>query len=237
MHRFFVEHVPADEAVLSGGQSRQIATVLRLTPGDHIILVAAGSEHEVELTAVAAGRVIGRVVERRAVSTEAPFRVVLAVPLLKGARSEEIIEAASQLGVSRFVPFGSSRSVVKELSAAKLERWRRIARESAETARRGVLPEIEPAVAWDALADRLAGTVLVCWEEAREPHLLSVALPEGCSLVIGPEGGLAREEVAMLIARGARTVSLGPRNLRAETAASLAVGIVIAGLDLHPTVR
>lgn len=237
MHRFFVAHVPADEAILSGHQARQIATVLRLHPGDHIVVVAGGSDHEVELIAVAAARVTGRVVERRAVTTEPPFRLTLAIPLLKGDRSEEIVEAASQLGVSRFVPFVSSRSVVKELSGAKLERWRRIARESAETARRGVLPEIEPAVSWDALADRLAGTVLVCWEEAREPHLGSL-VPEGdCSLVIGPEGGLASEEVAILIARGAQAVSLGPRNLRAETAATLAVGLVVAGLELRPIGR
>lgn len=231
MHRFFMEHVPTDEAMLAGEQSRQIATVLRLHPGDHIIVVAGGREHEVELTAVGPGNVTGRVTERRVVSTEAPFRVTLALPLLKGDRSEEIIEAASQLGVSRFVPFVSSRSVVKELSGAKLERWRRIARESAETARRGVLPEIEPAVAWDGLADRLAGTVLVCWEEAREPHLASLPLDADCSLVIGPEGGLAAAEVELLTARGARTVSLGPRNLRAETAAIAAVGIIVAGME------
>jgi len=233
MHRFFVEQVPADEAILGGDQSRQIATVLRLHPGDHIIVIAGGSEHEVELTGVTAGRVSGRVVERRAVMTEPPFQVTLAIPLLKGDRSEEIIEAASQLGVSRFVPFLSSRSVVKELSGAKLERWRRIAQESAETARRGVIPGIEPAVAWAALADRLTGTVLVCWEEAREPHLGSLALAEDCSLVIGPEGGLASDEVAMLIARGARTISLGPRNLRAETAAVAAVTIVVARLEMQ----
>jgi len=237
MHRFFVDDVPADEVILGGDQSRQIATVLRLDPGDRIVVIAGGSEHEVELTAVDAGRVSGRVVERRAVRTEPPFGLTLAIPLLKADRSEEIIEAASQLGVSRFVPFVSSRSVVKELSGAKLERWRRIAQESAETARRGVIPGIEPAVDWAALADRLTGTVLVCWEEAREPHLASLAHAEDCSLVIGPEGGLAPDEVAIVTARGARTVSLGPRNLRSETAAIAAVSIVVSGMDRQPTSR
>ena len=231
MHRFFVGHVPDEQAVLDGEQSRQIATVLRLQPGEHIIVIAGGREHEVELTAVAPGMVTGRVTERREVLTEPPFRITLALPLLRGDRSEEIIEAASQLGVSRFVPFMSSRSVVKELSGAKLERWRRIARESAETARRGAVPEIDSAVAWDALADRLPGTVLVCWEEAREPHLGSLRVKGDCSLVIGPEGGLAAAEVKLLTARGARAVSLGPRNLRAETAAIAAVSIAVAGME------
>ena len=234
-HRFFALDEPGEDALIEGGQARQIATVLRLTPGEHVILVAAGREHEVILATVAAGRVTGRVVARRAVTTEPRVRLTLAVPLLKGDHSEEIIEAASQLGVSRFVPFVSARSVVKDLSPAKLERWRRIARESAETARRGAVPEVEPAVSWAALADRLDGLVLLCWEEAREPHLWSLALRADCSLVIGPEGGLGPDEVGALVARGARPVSLGPRNLRAETAAIAAVTLVIAATEGRPS--
>lgn len=230
-HRFFVPDVPADEAVLGGDQARQIATVLRLGAGEHVILVAGGIEHEVRLETVSTGRVIGRVVARRAVLTEPPFRLTLALPLLKGDRSEEVIEAASQLGVARFIPFVSARSVVNELSAPKLERWRRIAHESAETARRGWSPEVEPAIAWSALAARLDGTVLVCWEEAREPHLGSIVISGACSVVIGPEGGLGADEVEVLIARAARTVSLGPRNLRAETAAIAAIALVVGGAE------
>lgn len=233
MHRFFVDHVPGDDAVLVGDQARQIAKVLRLTPGEHLVLVAGGQEHEVAIETVSPQRVAGRVVARGAAATEPPFRVTLAIPLLKGDRSEEIIEAASQLGVSRFVPFVSVRSVVKDLSPAKLERWRRIARESAETARRGQSPKVEPSVSLAALADRLEGAVLVCWEEAREPHLGSLGLRTDCSLVIGPEGGLGPDEVEALVARGSRPVSLGPRNLRAETAAIAAVALVIAITEGH----
>lgn len=233
-HRFFVPAVPADDAILDGDQARQIATVLRLTPGEHIILVAGGLEHEVAIATVAARRVTGRVVARRAVLTEPPIRLTLALPLLKGDRSEEIIEAASQLGVARFVPFVSARSVVRDLSTAKLERWRRIARESAETARRRGSPAVEPAVAWTALADRLEGTVLLCWEEAPEPHLGTVIVSGACSLVIGPEGGLGAGEVDALLRRGARAVSLGPRNLRAETAAIAAVALLVAGAERPP---
>ena len=231
MHRFFVPTAPADEAVLDGDQARQVAKVLRLGPGERVILVADGLEHEVAIETVAARRVTGRVVARRAVVTEPPFRLTLALPLLRGDRSEEVIEAASQLGVARFVPFVSARSVVKDLSAAKLARWQRIARESAETARRGGSPAVEAVVPWAALADRLDGTVLVCWEEAREPHLGTVVVSGACSLVVGPEGGLGADEVDALVQGGGRTVSLGPRNLRAETAAIAAVALVVAGVE------
>jgi len=230
-HRFFVAVAPADEAVIEGDQARQIATVLRLAAGEHVILVADGIEHDVAVERVATRQVTGRVVARRAILTEPPFRLTLALPLLKGDRSEEVIEAASQLGVARFVPFISARSVVKDLSPAKLERWRRIARESAETARRGGSPEVEPAVVWAALADRLDGAVVVCWEGAREPHLGAVVVSGACSLVVGPEGGLGADEVDALVTCGARPVSLGPRNLRAETAAIAAVALVVGGAE------
>jgi len=233
-HRFFVEDEPGEDAVIQGDQARQIATVLRLAPGERVILIAGGREHEVALAAVGVGRVTGRVVARRSVTTEPPFALTLAVPLLKGDRSEEIIEAASQLGVTRFVPFVSARSVVRDLSAPKLDRWRRIAREAAETARRGQSPEVDPAVSLAALPDRLDGTLLVCWEEAAEPQLGELHIAQACSVVVGPEGGLSAAEAGALVSRGARTVSLGPRTLRAETAAIAAVALVVSGMKGRP---
>ena len=233
-HRFFVDVAPADAALIGGDQARQIATVLRLGVGEAVILIADGMEHDVCIESASATRVTGRVTGRRAVATELPFRLTLALPLLKGDRSEEIIEAATQLGVARFVPFVAARSVVTELSAAKLERWRRIARESAETARRGSCPTVMPLVRWSALADQLEGTVLICWEAAQGPHLRTVVPSGACTLVIGPEGGLGAEEVAQLVHRGAATVSLGPRNLRSETAAIAAVALLVSGSEDGP---
>src|SRR5260370_3854006 len=142
MHRFFVDNAPAERAFLTGDQARQVATVLRLQPGEHVVLVADGTEHEVELQAVAPAQVTGKVVARRKVTTELAFALTLAIPVLKGDRSEEIVEATTQLGVSRFVPFTSERSVVRELTATKRDRWTKIAREAAETSPRGSDPYI-----------------------------------------------------------------------------------------------
>jgi 16S rRNA (uracil1498-N3)-methyltransferase len=231
MHRFFVDTGPAERAFLKGEQARQIATVLRLQPGEHIILVADLVEHEVELQAVAPAQVTGKVIARRPVATELPFRLTLAVPILKGDRSEEVVEAVSQLGVSRFVPFTSTRSVVRELSAAKRERWQKIAREAAETAHRGVVPRVDEPVPWGALFVRLDGHIVVCWEEASGPSLLDASRHGDVSLVVGPEGGLSKEEIDTARSHDAAIVSLGRRLLRAETAAIAAVATLAAARD------
>jgi 16S rRNA (uracil1498-N3)-methyltransferase len=231
VHRFFVATAPAERALLTGEQARQIATVLRLSSGERVVLVAAGIEHEVELQAVAAGQVTGRVVGRRPATGELPFRLTLAIPLLKGDHTEEVVEAAVQLGVTRFVPFTSSRSVTRELSAAKRERLARIAREAAETSRRGIVPPIDELLGWDALFARLDGRIVVCWEEAGGPHLLDAIAGDALSLVVGPEGGLGEDEIALARRAGAEIVTLGRRTLRAETAAVAAAAMVVGARD------
>jgi 16S rRNA (uracil1498-N3)-methyltransferase len=227
VHRFFVDTAPAERAFLSGEQARQIATVLRLQPGEHVVLVADLVDHEVELQAVAPAQVTGKVVARRPVATELPFRLTLAVPVLKGDRSEEVIEAASQLGVSRFVPFTSARSVVRELSPAKQERWQKIAREAAETAHRGAVPRVDELAPWGALFVRLDGRIVVCWEEASGPRLIDASRDGDVTLVVGPEGGLSADEIETARSHAAAIVSLGRRILRAETAAIAAVAMVV----------
>ena len=226
MHQFFVDVAPAQRAVITGEQARQIATVLRLEPGERITLVADRTAHEVVLESIAPTEVTGRVIKRRQLATELRFDLTLGLPLLKGDRSEEVVEAVSQLGVRRVVPFVSSRSVVKELSPAKLERWQRIAREAAETAHRAIVPEIEALATWEELFGRLTGRIVVCWEAEEHASLVEAAAGDDISLVIGPEGGLSLEEIGVAREHHAVIVSLGLRTLRAETAAIAAVAVL-----------
>jgi 16S rRNA (uracil1498-N3)-methyltransferase len=231
LHRFFVDAGAVDgaRASLEGDRARQIADVLRLGAGDRVILVSDGDEVEVRLDTVGRSRVDATVLGRRRCAAEPAVRLTLALPLLRGDRSEEVIEAVTQLGVSRIVPFTSERSVARELSDVKRARWERIARESAETARRGRVPEIGALVPWVELFEGLDPPILVAWEEEKE-RPLRMAVPErpsGVSVVVGPEGGLSSEEVGFARARSAKTVSLGARNLRSETAAIAAVAQIL----------
>lgn len=218
---------------LSPAQARQIATVLRLRPGDVVTLLHGGEESDLRIDRIDASVVEGTIVARRASEVEARVAITLAVPLLRGDHTEEVIEAATQLGVARFVPFTSARSVVREVPQAKRTRWERIAREACETSRRAHVPDIGELVAWPALLDALEPPLVVAWEEERALHLRD-ALPRGTSrlsLVIGPEGGLDMTEVALARERGATVVTLGRRQLRAETAAIAAVAATLALLD------
>jgi len=235
VHRFFVapETLRADRVTLTGAQARQIATVLRLRAGDEIALVADGAEAVVALETVRPASVTAVVRERGFTPAEPTVALTLALPVLRGDHDEEVVEAVTQLGVSRIVPFTSARSVARSLSDAKRSRWERIAREAAETARRGRVPSIDPAVSWSELFTILPAPVLVAWESERRARLRD-ALPQSAralSLVIGPEGGIAEDEIALARERGAVTVSLGGRNLRSETAAIAAVALAMDRLS------
>lgn len=228
-HRFVV----GSDHALSAAQVRQIGSVLRLAPGELVVLVTDGQELDYRLDRVSPSAVTGTVVARRAAAAEPRVRLVLALPLLRGEHSELVLESATQLGVARFVPYTSSRSVATDLGAGKRRRWERIAREAVETSGRARLPEIGPVMRWPALFEELEGDLLVAWEEERALKL-GDAVPRGSdvvSLVIGPEGGLTQDEIALAVRAGAAIVSLGRRPLRAETAAIAAVAVLMAALD------
>jgi 16S rRNA (uracil1498-N3)-methyltransferase len=232
-HRFFVEEDVVEEVVLRGDQAHQIANVLRLAAGAQIMLVRNGVESLVVLQSVESDQVRGRCISKRSVDAEPRVRLTLALPILRGDRTEEVIEAVTQLGVSRIVPFVSSRSIVRSLPDAKRARWTRVAREAAETARRGRVPAIDQPREWGGLFDALEAPVLVAWE-SEVLNKLRDAEPSTTqlSLVIGPEGGLSMEEIALAREHDAITVSLGRRNLRSETAAIAAVAQLMALLDV-----
>lgn len=233
-HRFFVsaDAIDGGRASLRGEQARQIATVLRLAPGERVVLVAGGEELEASLERVDPREVEAAIVERRAPAAEPRVALTLALPILKGDRTEEVIEAVTQLGVSALVPYVSARSVVREAGPAKRRRWEKVAREAAETSRRGRVPGIAETVEWARLFDVLPAPIVVAWERERDRALTDALAPsERLSLVVGPEGGLEEAEVVFAREHGAVTASLGRRSLRSEAAAIAAVAVAMSILD------
>lgn len=231
MARFFVEPAAItdhEQVVITGEDAGHILRVLRLGKGDAITVTSGqGLDYAVVITATSKGEVQGKILATTVVDREPPVKIVLAQGLPKGDKLELIIQKNTELGMSRLVPVQAKRSVVvlKEDKAGKrVERWQRIALEAAKQCQRGIVPEISMVTDWEKALDLVPAEalLLIPWEGETETTLKSV-LEQPCTfreiwIFIGPEGGLAPEEVKKAQERGGVTVTLGPRILRTETA-------------------
>jgi 16S rRNA (uracil1498-N3)-methyltransferase len=228
---FLVDEVPTSGVVtLDGAEGRHAGDVKRVRPGEVVLLGdGAGTRARAEVTSTAKGSVTATILERR--HDEPPAVVItLAQALAKGDRGELAVELATEAGVDAILPWRAARCVARWEQGPRgdkaLARWRSTVREAAKQARRPWMPEVgEPVTTTDLVAR--GGPALVLHESA-ETVLSAADLPaEGeVLLVVGPEGGIADEELAALTAAGARPVRLGPEVLRASTAAAVALGAI-----------
>ncbi|MEE6282412.1 16S rRNA (uracil(1498)-N(3))-methyltransferase [Georgenia sunbinii] len=225
------------DVVLGGDEGRHAVNVRRIRPGETVDLAdGAGRRVRGQVAAAAAGEL--RVTVDDVHDEPAPtVRLVLVQALAKGGRDEQAVEMATELGADAVIPWQSRRcvSVWQGAKAAKgRARWQAVARSAAKQSRRAWLPEVEPLVIGADLVDRArsvvaaGGAVVVLHEEATVP-LAAATLPAGSGdaaqvlVVVGPEGGLAPEEVAALEEVGAAVVLLGPHVLRTSTAGPVAI--------------
>jgi 16S rRNA (uracil1498-N3)-methyltransferase len=210
---------PADGRLrITGNELRHLRT-LRLRPGAHLrVLDDGGAEHDVILERIEARAAEARIVATVRPERESPLDLTLAPALLKGQKMDVVIEKATELGVRRIVPVETERSVGL---GEHLERWRRIAVAATKQSGRLRLPEIEAPMPLDALLARpWPGLRLVPWEDETTRRFDDLpAAAAAVVVIVGPEGGLEADEVARARAHDFTPVSLGPRILRAETAA------------------
>lgn len=252
MHRFFIE----PDGPLSVGATfslpdklaHQVRTVLHIAVGEQLILLDnSGDEYLCTVARSGKSGVDVEVVERRAGKSASPVRIVLYQGVLKSARFEWILEKGTELGVSTFAPVLCQRSQTgrEEAGAAKQQRWQRIIQEATEQCGRARLPDLLPTRPLSQAFAALSPDILAFmpWEEewsvSLREALGSISLKDyliqdgslTVALFIGPEGGLAPEEAAQAHHHGVRTVTLGPRILRAETAALATVANVMYELE------
>jgi 16S rRNA (uracil1498-N3)-methyltransferase len=230
MRRFTIapERRDGDRVTFDAAESHHLARVLRLKAGATVVAVdGTGRDYTVRIERVGI-ETTGTIVGAAARDTESPFAITLVQGLPKGDKMEAIIRAATELGVARVIPAITARTVVRLDAArgeARLARWQRVAREAAKQCGRSRLPIVEPARPLPSVVAEPAGpaVVRVClWEEERAPLAGIVASfeepPAGAIVIVGPEGGLTREEVDAARAAGWRIAGFGPRLLRTETA-------------------
>jgi 16S rRNA (uracil1498-N3)-methyltransferase len=251
-HRFFVEPglLGGERVALTGPQAHQMSRVLRLKPGDRVVLLDGGDrEYVVRLAEVRSSAVTGAVESTRPSRPEPRLLLTLYQALVPRDRFETVLQKGTEVGISRFVPVWCERSIVPggdRIDAGRLGRWRRIVTEAAEQCERGIVPELaEPLRFSDALAAAVhAGPLVLAWERERarsiRDGLQSALAPpapiadaraadrRALGLMIGPEGGFSNREIESARDAGAVTVSLGPRILRTETA-----GPILAALALY----
>lgn len=219
VHRIRVPGLREGEVRLLGAEAHHLRDVLRVRPGAPVRGFDGGGHEAAGIVgAVDETSVTLRFEAPHPATVEAPVRLTLAVALLKGDKLAEVVRRGTELGAWRFATFTCRRGDVPSVSPAKLARWRRVAQEAAKQSGRALVPEVLEPVALDALV--LDGPALVAdpRAEATLGEALGSVEADRLTLVTGPEGGLTEGEVEALVARGARSVRLGPRILRAETA-------------------
>jgi 16S rRNA (uracil1498-N3)-methyltransferase len=233
---FYVDALPdvGALAVVEGDEGFHAATVRRIRPGEELML-GDGAGGLASCVVEQAGRegLKARVLRRWSLAPgRPPVTVVQALP--KSERSELAIELATEAGADAFLAWHASRCVAS-WQGARLEkglrRWRAVARSAARQSRHAHIPPVDGVLSTAALIQRVrdevsgGAAVLVLHESATE-RLADVALEQADSLllVVGPEGGVAPDEIAALTGAGAVLVRLGPHVLRTSTAAAVALG-------------
>ena len=241
MHRFFVPADAIEDTIvrLPRDVSRQMRRVLRLRPGDTIVVFdGTGREYTARITVLEREGAQAEVAATSVPQTEPSTRVTLCIAIVKPDRLELAFEKCTELGAARFVPMFTERvqgGAAAAPSNRRLGRWRRIVREAAEQSGRLVVPEVLPAMQFlEAVrATAAEGPALLLYEGEERPGIggaLSNLRPAALSLFVGPVGGFTLAEVDAAVQAGASVISLGPRVLRSETAAIAALAAVMSHL-------
>jgi len=236
VRRLFIPEKLADTVTLSGSDAHHLGYTLRARVGERYVVV--DSERQIasmEIAGFTADTVTLRLVERLEADTDSPIRLTLAVCLLKSDKMEFVVQKAVELGAAKVQPVESENCVARydgKKAEARRERWQRIADEAAKQCGRTALLTVAPILSLgDWLTNRPPedGAAFFCYE-AEEKNTLGTWLADqnakAYTALIGPEGGFTPAEAEQAKAVGVAVVTLGPRILRAETAAVAALAIV-----------
>jgi 16S rRNA (uracil1498-N3)-methyltransferase len=238
MARFFLpkKMIEGRRGTVVGDELAHLRKVLRLEPGDRFtVFDDTGWEHEAVVRSFSAQRGDIDILRSYQPERESALEITLAVGLTKGEKMDFVVEKATELGVLNIVPFTSTYTVPKlddRKAQARTERWKKIAVSAAKQSGRTRLPKVRAVCefqellgeAWDDMVK------LFFWEKEGQQMLKQVYDSESDAravlLAIGPEGGFSTEEANLAQRHGFRLVQLGPRILRAETAAIVALSLV-----------
>ena len=247
MHRFYVSKERIEKNVITFEKDigHQICKVLRLTDGNSVIVFDnSGHEYLTELRNVNSKKIYGQILEKTKIETELSIRISLFQSVLKSAeRFEYILQKCTELGVAKFVPLVTSRTIPRMTSSSistKSLRWRKIIREAAEQSGRVLLPELSEIKYFNELSGINQNLSIILWEEEEIQDIksyLSIMSNDTSNniseinIIVGPEGGFESNEIQYAENIGVKPVSLGKRILRSDTAGIAAVSCVMYEFD------
>ncbi|HZK56112.1 MAG TPA: 16S rRNA (uracil(1498)-N(3))-methyltransferase [Desulfosporosinus sp.] len=238
MNRFKISELGKDVFWLRDSERDHLAKVLRLSPGDIIVgFNNTGMEYTAVIVKIEDKSVTCRVLSTDHPDVEAHTTVYLVAGLSKGEKMEWVIQKGTELGMEGLIPLRTKRSIM-HLEGSKAQdrvvRWQKIAAEASKQSHRVREPQIAKVCDWQELAVHLPEDTqwVIPYEEERTQGFTSVLESmdpkRPIALLIGPEGGFAETEVAFAQEKlGAKSVSLGPRILRTETASLAALTMVL----------
>lgn len=235
MPKFFVDKsaVNGKTAVINGEDAVHISKSLRMRVGESLVLCdCEGMDYHCTIDGFSEGTVILLINEQTPTVSEPDCKVTLYQGYPKSDKLELITEKAVELGVTNIVPVLMSRSIARpdEKSAAKKSaRLQRHALEAAKQSGRGIVPQVSDMISFAELVKRVSRHELTvtCYEAGGEPLRTFIGDAKDIAIVIGPEGGIAENEIEALTEAGAKIVTLGKRILRTETAAIASITAVM----------
>ena len=239
MPRREVFYAPAEQfqnlrIVLTGEEHRHLSRVLHHRVGERIIVVdGAGLAVDAEIVSLQRERTELRVLKKMRRYGESFTQITLAAAVPKGSRFDWIVEKATELGVVEIVPMHTERTET-EAKAAKIARWQRLALAAMKQCCRSYCPTVRPLATFAEVCrqSREFDVGLIAHEAGGDVlrSLMGALPPRKILVCIGPEGGFTEDEIEAALACGAQTLGLGPRRLRADTAALAAVAKILTRL-------
>jgi len=239
MRHFFIDQseLAGPNPAVRGVDARHIINVLRLKPGDRIGLFdGTGKQYEAIISALFSAKVEVSVLGSSDPGVESPLELVVAQSFLKEGKMDDLVRKLTELGISRWVPFISERSVPRpddKRILARTKRWEKIAKEAAKQCKRVKITGIGKTVLFDdviALENNF-DLKIVFWENEKnllDPKSLAAGHDDLKKILVmfGPEGGFSVNEIEKAKEHGFITVSIGPRILKAETATICACALM-----------
>ena len=235
MYNFFVKNnnINNDQIIIKEDYNH-LVNVLRKTMGDKIYVCNKenGKSYLAIISKITKTEVICEIIEEN-LSTESNLDITVFQGLPKAEKMETIIQKCTELGANRFVPVNMKYCISKLKDNKKIERWQKIAEVAAKQSKRNIIPRVKNLISLEQLKKEISkfDLVLIAYENEKKTNIKEIIKQnpkvEKIGIIIGPEGGISTEEIQALEERGAKTVGLGKRILRTETAPITMISMLI----------